>query len=37
MVYTDEAKTYVGLRRPHKTVKHSAGEYVNGMASTNGM
>ena len=36
-VYTDEAKAYEGLRRKHQTVKHSAGEYVNGMASTNGL
>ena len=37
MVYTDDARAYVGLRRMHETVSHSAGEYVNGMASTNGM
>ena len=37
IVYTDEARAYVGLRRAHETVRHSAGEYVNGMASTNGM
>ena len=36
-VYTDDARAYIGLRRPHETVSHSAGEYVNGMASTNGM
>ena len=36
-VYTDEARAYVGLRRDHETVSHSAGEYVNGIASTNGM
>ena len=36
-VYTDEARAYIGLRRDHETVSHSAGEYVNGMASTNGM
>ena len=36
-VYTDDARAYVGLRRDHETVSHSAGEYVNGMASTNGM
>ena len=36
-VYTDEARAYEGLNRPHETVKHSAGEYVNGMAHTNGM
>ena len=35
--YTDDALAYVGLRRPHATVKHSAKEYVDGMAHTNGM
>ena len=37
MVYTDEARAYIGLNRPHETVSHSAGEYVRGMASTNGL
>ena len=36
-VYTDEARAYQGLPRPHEAVKHSAGEFVRGMASTNGM
>ena len=36
-VYTDEARAYEGLNRPHEAVKHSVGEYVNGMAHTNGM
>lgn len=37
-VYTDEAAAYRGLPgRRHETVKHGAGEYVRGMASTNGM
>ena len=36
-VYTDEARAYEGLNRPHEAVKHSAGEYVNEMAHTNGM
>ena len=36
-VYTDDARAYCGLNRSHETVSHSAGEYVNGMASTNGM
>ena len=37
-VYTDEAVAYRGLPgRRHETVRHSAGEYVRGMASTNGM
>ena len=37
MVYTDEASAYVGLPRPHETVKHSVSEFVRGMAHTNGM
>ena len=37
MVYSDEATAYVGLPRPHEAVKHSAGEYVRGMAHTNGL
>ena len=36
-VYTDEAPAYNGLRRPHEAVRHSVGEYVRGMAHTNGM
>lgn len=36
-VYTDEATAYQGIPRKHETVKHSAGEYVRGMASTNGI
>ncbi len=37
-VYTDEALAYQGLKnRSHETVKHSVGEYVNGMASTQGI
>ena len=36
-VYTDEARAYEGLNRPHEAVKHSAGEYVREMAHTNGM
>ena len=37
-VFTDEAHAYKGLSGVHhKQVKHSAGEYVNGQASTNGM
>ena len=35
-VYTDEATAYTGLPAVrHATVKHSAGEYVKGRASTN--
>ena len=36
-VYTDEHRAYLGLPFPHKTVKHSVKEYVNGMAHTNGI
>ena len=38
VVYTDEHRSYVGLQGyDHATVKHSAKEYVNGMAHTNGI
>ena len=37
IVYTDEASAYAGLPRHHEAVKHSVGEYVKGMAHTNGM
>ena len=37
MVYTDEASAYNTLNRPHEAVKHSAREYVRGMAHTNGI
>ena len=37
-MYTDDATAYKGLKdRQHESVKHSAGEYVNGMASTQGI
>ena len=36
-VFTDEARAYEGLRRPHRAVKHSVGEYVRDMAHTNGL
>ncbi len=36
-VYTDEARAYIGLPRPHEAVKHSVSEFVRGMAHTNGM
>ena len=36
-VYTDEASAYAGIPRKHETVRHSVSEYVNGMASTNGI
>jgi transposase-like protein len=39
MIYTDEHKGYNGLSKSfgHLSVKHSVGEYVNGMAHTNGI
>jgi len=37
LVFTDEARAYWGLRRPHEAVAHSVGEYVRDMAHTNGM
>ena len=37
-VYTDDFKSYTGLKGyNHHTVNHSAKEYVNGMAHTNGI
>lgn len=36
-VYTDDSAAYNGLTRKHETVRHSVSEYVNGMASTNGI
>ena len=37
VVYTDEHRSYTGLPRPHQSVKHSAKEYVDGQAHTNGI
>ena len=37
VVYTDEAKAYEGVDRPHKAVKHSISQYVRDQAHTNGM
>jgi transposase-like protein len=37
MVYTDDHGGYRGMPFEHETVKHSAREYVNGMAHTNGI
>ena len=37
MVYTDEARAYETLRRPHEAVRHSVGEYVKNQAHTNGL
>ncbi len=37
-IYTDEAHAYKGMiGMQHETVKHSVGEWVNGMAHTNGL
>ena len=36
-VYTDEASAYEGMPFDHEAVCHSAGEYVRGMAHTNGV
>ncbi len=36
-VYTDESKAYTGIPRAHAAVNHSAGEYVRGEATVNGM
>ena len=35
VVYTDEARAYMGMPRYHEVVKHGAGEYVRGQAHTN--
>lgn len=38
VVYTDDHKSYTGLKNyKHKSVNHSAKEFVNGMAHTNGI
>ena len=37
VVFTDEASAYDRLNRPHQRVKHSAKEFVNGVAHTNGI
>ena len=36
-VYTDELASYRGIPNPHGTVNHSARQYVEGMAHTNGI
>ena len=36
-VYTDDHRSYIGVPFEHTSVKHSVGEYVNGMAHTNGI
>ena len=37
VVYTDELASYRGIPNPHRTVNHSARQYVDGMAHTNGI
>ncbi len=36
-VYTDEASAYKGIPFDHESVRHSVGEYVKGMAHTQGI
>ena len=36
-VYTDDASVYKGMPFDHASVRHSVGEYVDGMAHTNGI
>ena len=36
-VYSDDAAAYKGIPRVHKSVSHSAGEYVRDQVSTNGI
>ena len=36
-VYTDDASAYKGMPYDHESVRHSVGEYVDGMAHTNGI
>ncbi len=36
-VFTDESSSYQGMDFDHEPVNHSAGEYVRGMAHTNGI
>ena len=36
-VFTDDARAYVGIDRAHEAVRHSAKEFVRGMAHTNGI
>ncbi len=37
VVFSDESTVYSGLPHAHEAVKHSVGEYVRGMAHTNGI
>ena len=36
-VYSDDNRAYMGLPFPHKAVKHSVSQYVDGQAHTNGI
>ncbi len=36
-IYTDDHRAYSGMRFDHEAVHHSVGEYVRGMAHTNGI
>ncbi len=36
-VYTDEHPGYAGIPYKHRTVRHSAKQYVDGLVHTNGM
>ena len=36
-MYTDEHAAYDDLPYPHQAVRHSVGQYVQGMAHTNGI
>ena len=36
-MYTDDAAAYKGMPFEHESVRHSVGEYVDGMAHTNGI
>ena len=36
-VYSDDAAAYKGMPFDHASVRHSVGEYVDGMAHTNGI
>ena len=36
-IYTDDAASYRGMHYSHRSVRHSVGEYVDGMAHTNGI
>ena len=36
-IYTDDAAAYKGMPFDHASVRHSVGEYVSGMAHTNGI